>query len=176
MLVLHHEWGAVHIGHNMKEYPGWYDELNVFFHTKFLAFMMFNRGFYPVFDAWLKNRHREFGILITMFDGHAAHRDKQWWMCANDEYDIPVQQFVDEHDGSSLLILLLCCNPRNRGRITSRKSLVVYSRSAMTPNSMESRRSRQLLHIPDHGDFIGTTDEAELNKIAHECGYKPSLV
>lgn len=173
MLTLHHTWGTLHFGHGEHDIPEW-DELDSYFYTKFLSFMMFNRGFYPIFAAWLRHRKDDFASLMAIFSGHADYRNKQWLLCADGVCDMPVQQFVDEHDGKALLILLLCCNPKNRGRLTSQESLVVYSRSSLNLDSMESKRSRQILHVPGHGDFIGTTDEAQLNEIAREYGYAPA--
>lgn len=173
MIALHHAWGTVYSGHGMEALS--YEELDAFFYTKFMAFMLLNRGFYPVFDRWLQNRHEEFGSTMVVFDGHASHTKQGWMMCANGQNDKPVQEFVDEHDGQAILILLLCCNPRNKGRITSKKSLVVYSRSSMSLTSMESGRSKQILHVPGHGDFVATDDETKLNDIAQELGYTPSF-
>jgi len=176
VLVLHHGWGTLYLGHGEeKEAPQWY-ELDSFFTEKFLGFMMLNRGFYPVWDTWYENRKDGFQSGITIFNGHANIVNKQWLLCADAVCDMPAQEFVNEHDGASLLILLLCCNPKNLGRITSQKSLVVYSRSALSLHSMQSRRSRQLIHIPGHGDFIGTTDGEKLREIACQHGYKPRCV
>tara|TARA_Y100000310_G_C20663821_1_gene806331 strand:+ start:1112 stop:1672 length:561 start_codon:yes stop_codon:yes gene_type:complete len=174
MIVLHHNWGALHIGYGIKKSPSWY-ELDSFFHTTFMSFMIANRGFYPLFDIWLTQRHQDFETVITMFDGHADHKDQRWMMCADGPYDRPVQEFVDEHDGESLLIFLLTCNSRNQGRVTSKNSLVVHCRSSMSVTTMLGGRSRQILHIPGRGDFIGTTDEAKLADIARELGYGPTV-
>jgi hypothetical protein len=137
---------------------------------KFMAFMMLNGGFYPVFNTWFKTRREEFATLMTIFSGHASYLNGQWVLKSGTDLR-PVQQFVDEYDGRSMLILLLCCNPENHGRITAEKSLVVHSRSSLTLRGMESRRSRQIMHVPGYGDFIGTTDQEKLLNIARQHGW-----
>lgn len=176
MLVLHHDWGTLHIGHGISEQdiPAWY-ELESFFHGNFLAFLMFNRGFYPLWDAWIKKYGGDFHSMLTIFDGHAGHAQGEWRMSTSGNLDMPVQEFVDREDGKSGIILLLCCNPENRGRVTSKTSLVIYSRSAMSTLAMQSKRSRQWIHIPGHGDFVGTTDEAKLTVIARKLVCKSPL-
>lgn len=156
------------MGYGIKpeEIP-YYEELESFFNQNFLAFLMFNRGFYRMWDAWVHKPGADFGSMLTIYDGHADHKGLEWMMRAHGaELDVPVQQFVDEQDGKSPIILLLCCNPENRGRITSQKSLVIYSRSSMNLRAMQGKKSRQIMHVPGHGDFLGTADEARLEELA----------
>jgi hypothetical protein len=174
MLALHHQWGILYADPSLKDTPRDWDQIDAFFHASYLAFSMFNRGFFPVIEAWLKTRYQEFTSLMTIFSGHADYRDKQWLLKMGKSGQ-PTQEFVNKYDGRAMLIMLLCCNPRNRSRITSKKSLVIYNRGDLSLKSMESRQSRQFLHVPGHGDFIGTTDEAQLNEIARQYGYQPTL-
>lgn len=166
VLVLHAEMGSLHLGLGCHTNPpNWY-QLEGIFNQRMMALLILNRGFFPVWHAWLKKYHTDFATMMAIYDGHAGRFGGQWMMCASSKHDRSVQSFVDEYDGRALLILLLTCNPRNLGRVTSRKSLVIYSRSVLTGVAMESPRSRQIMHVPGYGDFIGRTDEARLNEIA----------
>lgn len=105
MLILHHEWGQLHIGHGIQshEVPEWH-ELESLFWTNFMAFLMFNCGFYSVWDAWIK-RH-EFASMLTIYDGHAGPINGTWCMRTGPGADQhkPVQEFVTEQDGKSSIL------------------------------------------------------------------------
>ena len=101
MLVLHNDWGALHIGYGISEneIPNWY-QMESFFTQNFLAFLMHNRGFYSIWNAWVeKRKEEEFGSMLTIFDGHATHSKGMWVINKDRGVRVPIQEFVDEQDG-----------------------------------------------------------------------------
>lgn len=57
---------------------------------------------------------------------HAKIRKRQWYFRDTQRgiYQ-PVQQWIDEHDGKSAVLLLLCCNTLN-AEIHAQQSLVIH--------------------------------------------------
>lgn len=173
MIEVTHDWGSMYFGHSFDNPPQQWYEIESQFEWRFRDLTQLNRGFHAVWDAWLQKYHAAFPKMTATFDGHAAHVKGKWVMQVTQDQVKPVQDFVNEHDGQALVILLLCCNPRNRGRVTSKKSLVIYSRSSLSLGSMQSRRSKQIMHIPGHGDFVGTIDEDKMKNIAASLNILP---
>lgn len=161
-------WGHYYVGYETEIPQHLVEHQDAVFWEYFLTFTMYNKGFFSVVNAWREKHSSEFSSMMTVFDGHARHTNKCWTLSMEKPDDVAAQDFVNEHDGKAMIILLLCCNPRNRGRVTTKKSLVIYSRNTMSLESMLSRRSKQIIHIPDKGDFVGTDDQERLQEIANE--------
>lgn len=168
MIILHHSWGTIHAGYRIEhEIPDW-SGLDSYFWQKFLAFTMLNRGFYPVWDAFLTTKKTEFDSLIAVLEAHGHYQNGQWCYQSSATESKPIQDWVNEQDGKAIMLLILACNPQNKGKLVSNKSLVIHSRSNLSVNGMESKRSRQIIHVPNFGSFIGTTDRNRLEKIAKQ--------
>lgn len=136
------------------------DDLNFFYkvgggarfekdHMNQMEFMFTKRKmFTELFKAWgAAFNLRGYKILET----HGAFYNKEWAISENHKSLGPVQDWVNEHDGTAIALMITSCNPRRNG-LHSEHSLVLYpSRLVPALPSMIYTQGLIRLFVPGMG-------------------------
>lgn len=149
---------------------------------------MLQKGFLSVFNAWadyLKRRFQGGRVKepetcvgwVTVLNAHGDIADGEWKYrnCKEDRSTelVPVQQWVNSQDGQTIALVLMCCNPRNRGMIRSEHSLVIHARGSLTEGGFFSRRARLTMYVPGFG-YITAKQKDELKRFLAEIRQAPA--
>lgn len=104
------------------------------------------RNFRKVIELYQK-KFKARGIIMLF--AHAGNRNGIY-----SYYDrgkvIPVQDWIDAHDGDAAVLMLYCCNEGNQ-EISSQKSLVVHPDQYLNGVKLWARKGITRMYVPGHG-------------------------
>jgi hypothetical protein len=170
------------------DYPGAVQSEDGKAFCQLTSIWMLQKGFFQVFNAWadyLKRRSQAGRVKepktcmgwVTVLDAHGDTSRGEWKYknCKDDRSTefVPTQQWVDSQDGNTVALVLLCCNPRNRGIIRSKHSLVIHARGSLTEGGFFSRRARLTMYVPGFG-YITAKQKEELERFLAEIRQAPA--
>lgn len=126
MKIVHSGSDAIHIGNprDIKQSyfddDYWLNELGVAAHHMLRRRPIFRRAI----DEYVSNSGLSGQVLLDS-DGNSNGSN---WMYMDEDNRRKVQDFIDEIDGRYSIAFLAICNQGNKGRVNSRRTVVVHTR------------------------------------------------
>jgi|AP45_3_1055517.scaffolds.fasta_scaffold01202_5 hypothetical protein len=149
-------------GDDIGPYMRFQPESEIF--STLMSFTMCNDGFYLLYDTWLNANPNLQGCSILHAHGIVK---RGVWYFKGSEGLVPIQDWIDkENKQDTALCIICCCNPKNKGTIVSKNSLIFHPRSACQLTSMMSRRCKMKAFVPGEGYFDSIKGIEEIRSLA----------
>ncbi len=85
----------------------------------------------------------------ALLQAHSGRKKGKWWF-SDRKRDYILQNWINKVDGTTLAILLYCCNEHNL-EVKSEQSIIIHSTSKLNAKKFIQNRARMRIYMPREG-------------------------